>query len=525
MIALAGGAPGLDSPAETNPHSWVTEPDMDSDFRIGQCWVRPRAASIEHSGRRHRVDRMAMKVLTFLVERAGREVSREAIFDAVWEGRAISDEALTVAISTLRKALGDDARAPEYIETIPKYGYRIIAPISVGEDVQGSPGRPTAAPPTPLPQPTPLRRPRVLAWTIGLAITVAAGGLWLAGGSSVRALRDGGGTGSGGSPRAGLSAMPVDSVAYEAYMRGSYLLSTGSVGALKRSIPEFEDAIRHEPEFAPAHAALAEAHVELAARGAVPARPAFENGREALETASYIGGESARLHALRGLILYAYEWDFDAAEREFRRAIDLDPRDSKAREWYARYLTVNGRFEEAIRQVELQRELDPPSYSRPQAASIYNMSRRHEAALRELREQIELEPESIELRFELLQTYVHLGQLSRALAQIDNFPSLGCATPEQLRELLSQDSGAGGLCRLKIAWLDDAGQRGTPVSAMEYAEAYAGAGDPERAFEWLERAYEQREPALLGIGVDPSFDGVRSDPRFARLVDRVGLPF
>ena len=60
---------------------------------------------------------------------------------------------------------------------------------------------------------------------------------------------------------------------------------------------------------------------------------------------------------------------------------------------------------------------------------------------------------------------------------------------------------------------------------MEYAEAYAGAGDPERAFEWLERAYEQREPALLGIGVDPSFDGVRSDPRFARLVDRVGLPF
>ena len=78
---------------------------------------------------------------------------------------------------------------------------------------------------------------------------------------------------------------------------------------------------------------------------------------------------------------------------------------------------------------------------------------------------------------------------------------------------------------MKIAWMDDAVQRGAPIPAMEYAEAYAGVGDVESAFEMLERAFDQREPALLDIGVDPSFDSVRDDPPFARLIDRVGLPF
>ena len=107
--------------------------------------------------------------------------------------------------------------------------------------------------------------------------------------------------------------------------------------------------------------------------------------------------------------------------------------------------------------------------------------------------------------------------------EMENLP-IECASPDQIREFVAQEGNLEGLCRLQLAWLDGRSESGEPVPAMAYARAHAGTGDVDAAFEWLEEAFERKEPGLLGIGVDPKFDPLRDDLRFASLIERVGLP-
>ena len=467
---------------------------MDADFRIGRFLINPRAATLEASGCTTRIDRVAMSVLVLLARHAGREVSRVEIFEVVWEGRAVSDETLTGAISTLRKSLGDDAKRPTYIETLPKYGYRLIAPVT---PISREPVSPTSE----VFQKT--ARPAALAVAAGVVAVSSV--LWFSGEES------------------GAPPMPSSPEAYDAYLEASYLLSEGENEAIVRSLERFEMTIHYEPEFARAHSGMAEAYLTLGRRGEVTAQKAMAETRAALARAFDAGDDGARAHALQAMSLYSFEWDFEGAESAFRRALKKDPTDAHIRRWYAEFLTTVGRFDEALAQPDRIRELDPTAYSRPSIAAILNMARRHDRALVALKEQLALKPDSPDLRFELARTYFHLGEEALALAEMERL-DLGCVSPEQLRQFVEANGGLDGLCRLQLAWLEGRRNAGASPPAMAYAQAYAGLGDMESTFQWLERAWEQREPGLPAIAVDPKFDRVRDDPRFAELINRIGLP-
>ncbi len=604
---------------------------MSSDpFRLGDALIRPRAATIEVDGAERRVDRMAMAVLVFLAEHAGREASKREILDAVWEGREVSEEVLTVAVSTLRKALADDPRSPHTIETLPKFGYRLIAEVTDPESSHPTTGKtwhPWSAAAAVTAAVTVLAV--VYLWSVradpaateirSLAVMPIANYTgdpeqrYLADGltetlitelarnrqlkvisrGSVMALRDSDAPPPRIARRLGVDAViegsvqrsgerlrvslqlidavadrhlwtrsfdgevadvlelqrriadtvgrrlrhgpepatmpaatevPVAAAAYQAYLRGRYLLTTGE--DLERAIAEFEYAVAAEPEFAPAWAGVAEAHLVLGERGEMTPRQAFGRGRSAAEKALALDPDLAAAHTLRGIVLYAHDWDFQAAEVELRRAIELNPSDARARDGFARYLTLMGRFDEAVEQVERLRELDPLAYSKPQVAAIHNFGRRHHEALLELRDQLDVEPDSADLWMELAKTHFHLGEVKAALDAVRESLRRCGAPPEQILALddLYAEEGVEAVYRLQLDFLQDLQAAGARVSPVELARITAAMGDATASFEWLEQAFEERDPALVYVGADPAFDPLRTSPRFASLLQRIGLP-
>lgn len=310
--------------------------------------------------------------------------------------------------------------------------------------------------------------------------------------------------------------------AYEHYLRGRALWAKPNRAALYAAIGEYKQAIDLDPEYALAHAGLADAYSALPITSDVPSRDVASHAREAAAHAVRADGLLAEAHAALGWQEFWFGWNWPEAEASLRRAIALDPNYANARRSLGHVLSNDERHSEALAEMARARELDPssPLMHGLSAQTAYN-ARNFVLAERHARQAI-----AIDANF--WGGYVNLGQalagqnrFDEALIAIaEGYRLAGNAKGLTRRAYVLGRMGRTADARQLLAELEQATR---PVPPYEIAGVYAGLGDIERAFAWLEKAYTARDVNLVFLRVDPKMDPLRADPRLLALIDRCGF--
>jgi serine/threonine-protein kinase len=306
--------------------------------------------------------------------------------------------------------------------------------------------------------------------------------------------------------------------AYTSYVRGRLALELGTGASAKTALQFFERALALDPEYAQAHAGVAEAYHFLAFGGVLPPKEAYPRVEQEARKALSRDESLSEAHLALARVKYAFEWDWPGAESEFRRAIELNPNSAYAHENYGMIsLSLQGRVDEALEQIRLAESLDPLSArTRWLHASVFFFARRYSEAIAESRRTLELDPSYV-LAYQMIgQCYEQQGHLNEAIEMyLRSAPSGGS---------LGRTYALAGRTEEARKILSDLRRRYEEghARAMDVASVYVGLGDLEQAFQWLENACERREYLVL-LKVGPGFDPLRSDPRFDQLLRKVGL--
>jgi tetratricopeptide (TPR) repeat protein len=289
---------------------------------------------------------------------------------------------------------------------------------------------------------------------------------------------------------------------------------------LDRAVQYFVEATQRDPAFARAWAGLSSAYASLAIFGFERPNDAFPKARAAAERALALDPNLGEAHDALAHELLTYEWNWKAAEESFKTAIALDPKLPQIRIHYAALLWGQSRGEEALAQLRVMRELDPLSPTGLMSGRVYVSSRRPDDAIRDLQETLELNPRS-DLSLQLLgHAYLQKGMNDEA---IDAFRRAAVLSGVRDSAHLAYAYGvtghrADGKRLIETLVATDQARFLPP---FHIALAYAGLGDKDAAFRWLERGYNEHASFMDGLNVTPGFDVLRSDPRFAALLARM----
>jgi eukaryotic-like serine/threonine-protein kinase len=317
---------------------------------------------------------------------------------------------------------------------------------------------------------------------------------------------------------------PVNPEAYEAYLKGRFHCYHVSREHSDTALEYFQVALEKSPDYALAHAGIATTWLMRGDSGVVPAQEALPRLKAAVSKAIALDDTLAEVHEVAANTSFLYEWDWTAAEREFRRAIQLNPNYADAHLFYADFLATMKRVEEAKAEMGRALELDPlSSFFQCFLGWHAVYFRQHDDAIAQLRRVLKAEPSFSSAHLGLWGAFHRKGMAEEALDQARAFfAALG--DTEVAGSLARGDGGDyDGAMRRAAATLAERGRR-SYVPAIRIARLYAHASENERAFEWLERAYERHETPLIHLGVGWDWDGLRDDPRFTHLLRRIGLP-
>jgi DNA-binding winged helix-turn-helix (wHTH) protein/TolB-like protein/Tfp pilus assembly protein PilF len=606
-------------------------------YEFGVFRLEPAEQRLIYDGKPFPLPKRAFEMLVFLVERSGHLVTKEEMLEALWPGLFVEEGNLAQNVFLLRRALTNGASGHDYIETVPRRGYRFIAPVKAILPEPATPPAVVPSRPSEAPVPAPVSRPRRPAFVaVAAALLLAAASIWLlrppaaarirsiailplksldatadqplglglaeavvsrlsrdpdllvrplsssrqaalaapdaaAAGARlnvegvlegtlqradgriratiqlvrvadrrvlwsgsfeegeseaflledsiadrlVRAL----GVTSSLSGKEASRPVPSNRAAYEAYLRGRYFWNRRDTEDLQKSVVEFEEAIRQDPSYALAYSGLADAHLLLGPGGPPES---FPKARAAAERALALDPELAEAHASLGFVRFFADWDFAGSERELRRALQLNPGYVTAHDWYAYWLTAAGHPARAIAEIRRAREIDPTSLvANRDVGHILLYSRRYEEAIEQLRRTLAMDPGFNQTRFYLIEALTHAGRFGEAAAELQGLPQPHDVLSFRFQEA-SIEARAGRPQRLR-ALLSSQGE-GRDATVVGIAWLHGVLGDYDRAFEILERAYRSRDFYLVFLNADPGFDSLRSDPRFAELVHRIGIP-
>jgi TolB-like protein/DNA-binding winged helix-turn-helix (wHTH) protein len=311
--------------------------------------------------------------------------------------------------------------------------------------------------------------------------------------------------------------------AYEAYLKARYIWNKRTKETLKAAVDHFERAINLDANYAPAYAGLADAYSMLSDYAVLPPGEAYPKARAAAQKALALDAGLAEAHTSLGWIKAAYEWNFEEAEREFQRAIALNRSYATARQWYAEFLSAQGRHQEAIAEFKRARQLEPFSLSVNAAmAGAYYFARQDEQAIAECRKVIELDSNFAQIYDWLRRAYENKGMAREALAAHQKHMELMGWDVEYLEEARRAGSGAG----MQDYWRKrlTCEMRTSSPYPFWIAECWAQLGDKEQAFAWLEKLRQEHSYWAIYLNVVPTLDPLRGDPRFQNLLRRIGFP-
>ena len=627
---------------------------MEGDFRVGAWLVQPHLNSITDGASTRHLEPKVMQLLVELAGQPGEVLPKAKLLRSIWPDTWVSDDVLLRCVVELRKALDDDAREPRFVQTIPKGGYRLIAPVSPATEHSSS--RPAAAESTSGPQ-TLVRtglwtRPRLvvlagllpvlalLFWFLGRKeappVTSESATIVIAvlpfqelqndaeqeyfsegltdeviaelGRLEPRYLRVVARTSTMGLKTAGLQVAEIGrrvsadyvlegtvrrrsnqvrveaqltrvadhsrvwegsydrelnrilqvqselaiSVAYqvritlseqqrtrfakrlavrpeahEAYLRGRFLGNRRTPESLRRAIDYLEQANRLDPSYAPAHAGLADVLILLDEYADAAPLETAPRAKAAALRALELDPEQADAYASLAMIEYTYEWDWATAERDFRRAVALNPSYLPARHWFANFLASMGRLPEAEEQINVAVRLDTLSTITRTAAAwrVHAAARQYKRAIEQVRVAIELDPDYDIAHRRLGILLMLTGKIDDGIREIrQGVPS---ESPSQLALAdLAHACAAAGLKSEALQLLEQL-QRTAPGSyldASRVALVYTGLGEFDTALDWLDKGYEQRSVGMVVLKPDPRFDPLRTHPRYRALLQRMNLP-
>ncbi|HVG21962.1 MAG TPA: tetratricopeptide repeat protein, partial [Blastocatellia bacterium] len=316
--------------------------------------------------------------------------------------------------------------------------------------------------------------------------------------------------------------------AYQLYLKGRYFWDRRAAADLKKSIEYFEQALKKDPGFALAYAGLADSYALLVSGGgdfSMHVGDAISKAREAVMKALTLDESLADAHTSLGIIHLNYDWDWASAEREFKRALELNPGSSNAHYWYSLYLSAMDRPDEAIAEGRLAAQIEPLEPLRfAQVARALIYAGRFEEAVAESRKGLELDSNRVIARYMLAEAYLGLKQYQVAIAEyeksspfIENGP-MADATIAVAHAL----SGQPGEAQRVLAELNKLAER-EYVSPYYFIDLYSSIGDRDKAFEWVEKAYQERAGFLAYARVDNVLVRLRDDPRYADLLRRLEL--
>ena len=323
------------------------------------------------------------------------------------------------------------------------------------------------------------------------------------------------------------SKPPVDPEGYESYLKGRYYFNQRTEDALHKSIASFQQAIARDPAYAPAYSGLAEANAMLGFRGGIPSKAALSGAKKAALKAIELDDALAEAHASLAFIAETYEWDWPAAEREYKQALELNPGYAQAHNWYAGYLTYTGRFNEGVAEAMRARELDPLSLPLNNALSGRLLAAgRYDEALQQVQKTLELDEHFAPAHQTLGWIYLHGGKQNDAIREFQNALELAGAADTDIQLDLGfayAVSGRPDEARRILANLQQLHQQGV-VPAASLVALHGALGESNEAFVWLEKACQERDPQLTYLKAGRRFEPLHKDPRFGQFVRRVGLP-
>ncbi len=321
---------------------------------------------------------------------------------------------------------------------------------------------------------------------------------------------------------------PVNPESYEGYLKGRFFWNKRTAEDLYRAIREFEAATQKDPEYAPAYVGLADCYALLgsAEMGALAPNAAMPKAKAAAAKALSLDAGLAEAHAAMAYVNLVYDWDWAAAEAEFKRAIALNPAYATAHQWYALYFNALGRTPEAIAELTTAQELDPRSPAiRSALSEAYYLGRQYDRAAAESKEALQLDPRFVLGYLTLARTYLYAGKPDEALAVFDQAKAVSAMTPAM--SMFEADAwarkGDNGPALKMVSALMTARNTGY-VPALYIAGLYTSMGDRAQAFHWLDQAFQERCEYLIYLNHDPMADTLRPDEHFRLLIEKLALP-
>ncbi len=537
---------------------WQTQ----TTYEFGQFRVDARERRLLRDGEVVPLTPKVFDILLVLVQNKGHILSKDEVIRLVWPDTAVEEGNIARNISTLRNALGERPRDSKYIQTVPWRGYRFVANV---KEVTEEPARPSINSIAVLPFADVANDPGLEYLGEGIAENLIHNLSQL---SQLKVMSrnstfrykgcetDASVVGKELKVQAVLTGRLArhddlisisveladaraqeqqlarrhteNAEAYQLYLKGRYYFNKLTVDGVQKGIEHHQQAIGKDPQYALAYAALGDCYNYFARP--VDAKQAV---RKALELDETLG----EAHASLGFFKFIYDWDFAGAETEFRQALMLSPNYAEAHHWSAIYFANIGRHEEAGIEARLAVELDPLSLLMNMTPALASyLARNYDVAVEQLQKVIEMEPNFAAAHSVLGNVYLQQGSYAQTMSEYQKVLDLSKGvTPVEMsmKAVIAHACAKSGQRSEAIKLLDEltaaSGESGQlpgvlNVSPHSIAEINAALGRIDEAFRWLNKAFEQHDMQMVSLKTNPTLDGLRSQPRFADLVRRVGLP-
>ena len=478
------------------------------------------------------------ELLVALVSRSGQLLTRDELMRALWPDSFVEEINLTVNISLLRKTLGEQPDGRQYIATVPKRGYRFDGSVTEHQKDLGAAKQPTApfppideasrvAPPAetspPLPAVSRFRGVSRRALIIAAAVILATIALWAAYRHFVASRTQN----VAQSAQSGEGARTIDPHAQDLYNEGRSYWARRSAESVQRSIELFRQAIAIDPSYTDAYAGLADAYILAGSYGNSFLSPqiAMPKAKEAAQKALALNSSSAEAHTSLAYIRLIYDWDWDGAESEFRRALELNPNYATAHHWYSHLLMAEGRVEESHHQSEQALYIEPTNVLMNEHMAWHHMmAREYARSIPQALKTIELDPSFVQAHRVLALDYLYTGRFKEACAEFEKGVTLSHDDPiarAYLARCYALSHRQAEAHQILETLVKASIER--YVSAAEIAAVYASLNDDNATIEWLKKACSERAGSLIYLNVDPVYDHMRRDPRFQKIVTCVHL--
>ncbi|MGK7296993.1 MAG: winged helix-turn-helix domain-containing protein [Candidatus Wenzhouxiangella sp. M2_3B_020] len=472
---------------------------QDIRYTFGNATFAPRECRLRADGEDVILEQKVAELLHAFCRRPGQVLTKTWLMEEIWPGRVVNEDSLSVAVSKLRRVLGDRAAAPKYIRTVTGTGYIWLPDtrcVSAGTPASTGPGSRSGW--------------WLSSGLVGIGLLVVAlGGWWV-----TRDRAPAAETAVTASPRGEAGRL---------LEQARERLDRERAEAQRRAIAEFRDVLEHRPGTTEAYLGIAEAKLNLSGlEGHLDIELYAEEVHALLDRVLELDPDNARAWLRKAELYWLADWDLGAAEHAYRRAIELAPEDPRNYLPYSEFLLSLGEFERSEAVLEQLRRADPAWYRFINMSFVYTMRGEYERAVAETRRLMNSESESGHYRRMLHRLGLLQGDARMAFDQLEILMREADIEEERIAEYgeIYRQQGLQALFERMLEERLEAnvGHYVPPISFARYAVT---AGRHDDAFRWLDEAYEQRQPQILMVNVDPHYLSLRNDPRFARLLDRL----